>query len=202
MRLEEFLQDLGSGKPTPGGGSASALAGALGSALAQMVGNLTLKKAEGDKKEKFEQAIDKARDLQKELIQLVEKDAASFNEVMKAFRMPKETPEEKEERKTAIQGAFKGAAEVPLEIMEKALETSRLAFLGVEAGNPNCITDGGVGVLMARACIKGAAMNVKINLGSIKDKDFCSKAESRVQEILEESRMLEEKMERLIEEAI
>lgn len=202
MKINDFLENVAGGQPTPGGGSAAAFAGSLSSALVRMVSNITLKKAEGERQEKFKSLEEQARVLQNELWRLVDRDAESYNRVMNAFRLPRETPEEKEKRKEEIQKAFQGAAEVPLETMEKALQVGKLALTVMREGNPNCITDAAVGFLLAHACIKGAALNVRINLDSIKDVEFTEKAVKGVDRLLEEATHLEDEMNRLIEENI
>ncbi len=202
MRINDFLEEVASGNPTPGGGSVAAFAGSLGSALARMVSNITLKKAEGEKKEKFESLEEEARVLQNELWRLVDRDAESFKMVMNAFKLPKETEGEKEKRKAEIQKAFQEATRVPFETMEKALQAGRLAVKAMEEGNPNCITDGAVGFLMAHACIKGAALNVRINLGSVKDEEFKQYVTKGVDRVLEEALKLEEEANKLVDQNI
>ncbi len=202
MNINEFLDEVASGNPTPGGGSVAAFSGSLSSALVRMVSNITLKKAEGEKKEKFESLEEEARVLQNELWRLVDRDAASFNMVMGAFKLPKETPEEKEKRKAEIQQAFQEATRVPFETMEKSLQVARLALKVMQEGNPNCITDGAVGFLMAHACMKGAALNVRINLGSVKDEEFKEKITKGVDKFLEEALRLEDEVNKLIGENI
>ncbi len=202
MNIKEFLEDIASENPTPGGGSVAAFAGSLSSALVRMVSNITLKKAEGVKKENFESLEEEARFLQNELWRLVDRDAESFNRVMNAFKLPKETPEEKEKRKEEIQKAFQEATRVPYETMEKSLQAGKLAVKVMREGNPNCITDGAVGFLMAHACMKGAALNVRINLGSVKDEEFKEKVTKGVDRFLEEALKLEDEVNKLIDENI
>lgn len=202
MRLDEFLEELGAAKATPGGGSAAALAGGLAGALAAMVSGLSIKKAEKDQAQEFEKIKEEARALSQDLLTLVEKDAQSFAAVMEAFGLPKETQEEKDKRRQAIQEAFKGAASVPLEVMEKCLSAMEMAQYGVEKGNPNCITDGAVGVLMGYAALEGAAMNVRINLGSIKDEQFVQEAQRRLENVRRKSKELKDAMEEILEAAI
>ena len=171
LSLKAFANDVDSEEAVPGGGSVSALAGCLAASLTAMVAALTLRK------EKFRRVApqmaeirEKATALQQELLDAVDKDADSYRQVLAAFRLPKATDEEKNERSAAIQAAFKRAAEVPLEVAQAALGVIDLAGQAVREGNPDMITDAGVGVLMARSAALGALMNVAINLGSLKDR--------------------------------
>lgn len=181
--MERFLQDLASAKPAPGGGSASAMTAAIGASLVSMVMELSLKKTEEQQKEKFQAIAQEALNLQGRLVQLVEEDAQSFKLVMEAFKLPKESEEEKKQRSGKIQESYQGAASVPLVIMETCLKVMELAMIGIKEGNPNVITDGGVAILTSWAALEGAAMNVQINLGSIKDKDFVLKMKEKLEAI-------------------
>ncbi len=199
--MKEFLADLAAPKPTPGGGSVAALAGALAGALTGMVSGLSQKKA-GESQKKFREVEEKACVLREELCELIEKDSQAFKAVMEAFRLPKETEEEKEQRKKRLQEVFKGAASVPMEVMEKCIEVMELASTGVKEGNPNCITDGGVAVLLAHAGLQGAAMNVRINLSSIKDDRFCDDARKKSAELLARGNSIKQEVEAILEENI
>jgi len=161
--LAEFLDALASGAATPGGGSASALSGALAAGLVAMVA----RNAGG-----MDEVAEEADDLRSAFQKLVDADAAAFEQVMVAFRMPKETPEQKAERSAAIQAGYKAAVEPPFEVCTHALRVLELAGVVAERGNPNAISDVGVAVLLAASALEGAAMNVEINLGSIKDEDY------------------------------
>ena len=168
-----FLEDLASDSPAPGGGSASALAGALAAALATMVCHLTLgKKKFAEVAEEIEVIRSKAQHTQTRLQKLMAEDTFAFNAVMDAYKLPKTTAAEQATRQEAIQRALQKAAETPLEVMQQALEVITLAETLVEKGNPKAITDIGCAVHLAKAAIEGAALNVKINLGSIADADF------------------------------
>lgn len=170
LTVNDFLKQLSSDAPAPGGGSASALAGALAAALVNMVANLTRGK------EKFAEVEDEmvklaqdAEDIRQQLMSLMEEDTKAFQQVMSAFRLPKETEDEKKQRQDKIQEAMIHAAKVPLKTAQTALKVLELAQIAAEKGNPNAISDAGVAALLAQAAVEGAAMNVKINLGSIKD---------------------------------
>lgn len=191
MTCSDFIEELASDSPAPGGGSVSALAGSLGASLASMVASLTVGKEKfKDQEEKMQDALKKAGELKDELKVLVDDDTASFNQVMAAFRKPKGTDEEKKDRSRTIQEAMKHAAHIPMQVAEASLEVLKLTQIMVNEGNPNALSDGGVGALMALAGIQGALFNVKINLGSIKDKEFIAAMEKKTEIILKESMAL------------
>jgi len=170
MNLRQFCNETLSDSPAPGGGSVAALMGALGASLGGMVANLSAgKRGWENKLEYFSEWAVKAQKLKDELLYLVDEDTAAFNRVMSAFGLPKESAEEKAARSVAIQSATKYAAEVPLRVMETALRSYELLAQMAEQGNPASLSDVGVGLLATRACIEGAALNVRINLGSLKD---------------------------------
>jgi methenyltetrahydrofolate cyclohydrolase len=188
MTCTDFIEELASDSPAPGGGSVSALAGSLGASLASMVASLTIGKEKfKDQEEKMQDALKKARELKDQLKYLIDEDTESFNRVMAAFRMPKSTDEEKKARSQAIQEAVKHAAQIPMQVAEASLEVLKLTQIMVDEGNPNALSDGGVGALMALAGIQGALFNVKINLGSIKDQEFIVEMEKKTESILNES---------------
>lgn len=176
MDLESFSAETASESPAPGGGSVSAYCGALGVSLATMVANLSShKRGWDDRWEEFSNWAVKGEEIRTKLISLVDKDTAAFKKIMDAFGLPKGTEEEKEERKKAIASATKFAAQVPLEIAKMAHSSFDIIQAMVSEGNPNSITDAGVGALCARAAVKGAVMNVKINLKGFEDKAFVEK---------------------------
>src|SRR5437773_3298810 len=175
MNLRQFCNETLRDSPAPGGGSVAALMGALGVSLGGMVANLSAgKRGWDDKLHYFSNWAVKAQQLKDELLLLVDEDTAAFNKVMDAFALPKESAEEKNARAAAIEQATKHAAEIPLKVMEAASKSYQLLFEMAEKGNPASISDVGVGTLATRACIKGAALNVKINLGQLKDEKFKS----------------------------
>lgn len=170
--LAGFAQSTAAETPTPGGGSASAYVGTLGAALGTMVANLTAQKPEWDSRwEEFSSWAQEGQRLQRELLTLVDADTDAFNMLMDAFRLPKETPDEKKHRAAQIQAATRLAIEVPLKVMRTASTTFELLDAMIREGNPNSVTDGAVGVLCTRAAIRGAGLNVLVNLSGLKDAD-------------------------------
>ena len=181
---EKFLEELASKQPTPGGGAASALCGATAAALTAMLGNLTAGKAGSEANDKMALEIIIAADkLRLELAQLADDDAAVFNKFMEAYKMPKATDTENAMRTAAIGQAAIAAAEVPMQIADKSLEVLKLARKLIVFGNPNAISDGTVSALMARAALRSALYNVKINLGLIKDDEYVAAARAKMQQL-------------------
>jgi glutamate formiminotransferase/formiminotetrahydrofolate cyclodeaminase len=200
MNLREFCNETLSDSPAPGGGSVAALMGALGASLGGMVANLSAgKRGWDDKLEYFSDWAVKAQQLKDELLSLVDEDTAAFNRVMDAFALPKESAEEKAARSRAIQDATKYAAEVPLKVMETASKSYALLGEMAGKGNPASISDVGVGALATRACIEGAALNVRINLGQLKDEKFITALANKVQEISESSDTQSKKVSEIVE---
>jgi glutamate formiminotransferase/formiminotetrahydrofolate cyclodeaminase len=188
MNLRQFCNETLSDSPAPGGGSVAALMGALGASLGGMVANLSAgKRGWDDKLKYFSDWAVKAQQLKDELLFLVDEDTAAFNRVMVAFALPKESAEEKAARTAAVQSANKYAAEIPLRVMETAAKSYPLLAEMAEDGNPASISDVGVGLLAVRACIGGAAMNVKINLAGLKDEKIKSTLLKKIQQIGAES---------------
>src|SRR5437016_9546174 len=188
MNLREFCNETLSDSPAPGGGSVAALMGALGASLGGMVANLSAgKRGWDDKLEYFSGWAVKAQQLKDELLSLVDEDTAAFNKVMDALALPKESAEEKATRAAAIEQATKYAAEVPLKVMETASKSYELLAEMADKGNPASVSDVGVGALATRACIAGAALNVRINLASLKDEKFKAAMLQKVQQITTES---------------
>jgi glutamate formiminotransferase / formiminotetrahydrofolate cyclodeaminase len=188
MNLREFCNETLSDSPAPGGGSVAALMGALGASLGGMVANLSAgKRGWDDKLEYFSNWAVKAQQLKDELLALVDEDTAAFNKVMDAFALPKESAEEKAARSAAIEQATKYAAEVPLNVMETGSRSYELLAEMAERGNPASISDVGVGALATRACIEGAALNVRINLAQLKDEKFKTALEKKVRNVCADS---------------
>ena len=184
LDTEKFLEELASKQPTPGGGAASALCGATAAALTAMLGNLTAGKAGSEANDKMALEIIIAADkLRLELAQLADDDAAVFSKFMEAYKMPKATDTEKAMRTAAIGQAAIAAAEVPMQIANKSLEVLKLARKLIVFGNPNAISDGTVSALMARAALRSALYNVKINLGLIKDDEYVAAARAKMQQL-------------------
>jgi glutamate formiminotransferase/formiminotetrahydrofolate cyclodeaminase len=188
MNLREFCNETLSDSPAPGGGSVAALMGALGASLGGMVANLSAgKRGWDDRLKYFSDRAVKAQQLKDELLSLVDEDTAAFNKVMDAFALPKESAEEKAARSAAIEQATKHAAEIPLKAMETAFKSYQLLSEMADEGNPASISDVGVGALATRACIEGAAMNVRINLAGLKDEKFKSAFVEKVRKISADS---------------
>ncbi|MDR1878417.1 MAG: glutamate formimidoyltransferase [Bacteroidales bacterium] len=195
MSCTTFANETASESPAPGGGSIAAYMGALGAALGTMVANLSAhKQGWDDRWEEFSQWAEKGQHLKDELLFLVDEDTRSFNRIMEAFSLPKNTPEEKEIRSTAIQEATKYAIEVPFRTMNKAFEVFGICRAMVEKGNPNSVTDAGVGILCARAAVLGAYLNVKINAGTLKDKDFASDILKQAETLADQAQQTEKEI--------
>jgi len=188
MNLREFCNETLSDSPAPGGGSVAALMGALGASLGGMVANLSAgKRGWDDKLEYFSNWAVKAQQLKDELLALVDEDTTAFNKVMDAFALPKESAEEKVARSAVVEKATKYAAEIPLRVMETASKSYELLAEMADKGNPASISDVGVGALATRACIDGAELNVRINLGQLKDEKFKSELLEKVRKVRAES---------------
>jgi glutamate formiminotransferase / formiminotetrahydrofolate cyclodeaminase len=176
LSLRAFADETASESPAPGGGSISAYVGSLGISLATMVANLSSHKKGWDNRWKeFSDYAEQGQNIKDQLLKLVDEDTRSFNKIMDAFGMPKGTDEEKAARTEAIQAATKYAIEVPFKVMQLSLQSFEVIKAMVENGNPNSITDAGVGALCARTAVIGAFMNVKINASGLKDKAFTDK---------------------------
>ena len=173
LPVRQFLYELSQGSATPGGGSSAGLAGAQGAALLAMVCHLTIgRKKYADVEAEMQVALEKALRLRDRLMELIEEDAHAFDSVMDAYRLPKETPEQKAARSAAIQAGLKEATRTPLETLRNCVAVLELAPEVVSKGNPNVVSDGGAGVLNAHAGMMIAALNVQINLNAIKDEAF------------------------------
>jgi len=188
LNIREFCNETLSDSPAPGGGSVAALMGALGASLGGMVANLSAGKRGWDNRlEYFSDWAVKAQQLKDELLSLVDEDTDAFNKVMNAFALPRNSPEEKAARSAAIEGAIKHAAEVPLKVIETAAKSYELLSEMADNGNPASVSDVGVGALATRACIEGAAMNVRINLGQLKEEKFKAAFLKKLRTISEDS---------------
>jgi formiminotetrahydrofolate cyclodeaminase len=179
--IQTFLDDLASERPTPGGGGAAAVSGAIGAALVSMVANLTIGKKNYEAVwEDLEALNAKAEALRTDLIGAIDEDVVAFNSVMGAYGLPRATDEEKAKRTAAIQAALKDATLAPLRAVKACFEVIRLSAVVAEKGNLNVISDAGVAVLAANAGLRSAALNVLINAKAIKDRDF---AEAHIAEV-------------------
>lgn len=188
MNLRQFCNETLSDSPAPGGGSVAALMGALGASLGGMVANLSAgKRGWEEQLEFFSDCAVRGQRLKDELLSLVDEDTAAFNKVMAAFALPKDSAEEKAARSKAIQAANQSAAEVPLKVMETGCRSYELLAQMAQKGNPASISDVGVGLLATRACVEGAAMNVRINLSGLKDEKLKSALQEKMQKLLVDS---------------
>ncbi|HHT70650.1 MAG TPA: cyclodeaminase/cyclohydrolase family protein [Firmicutes bacterium] len=191
LTVNDFLKQLASAAPAPGGGSASALTGALAAALVNMVANLTQGKEKFAADEEYmSQLIQAAAVVRRQLAELMEEDTLAFQQVMAAFKLPRETAAEKEHRQARIQATMIHAAQVPLKTAETALRVLELSQIAAEKGNPSAVSDAGVAALLAQAAVEGAALNVKINLGSIKDQAAKSDLAEHIDQIAQTARCL------------
>lgn len=201
MNVRELIELTASNAPAPGGGAIAALSGAFGAALAAMVGSLTLgKKGYEDAQKEMAEMTDKGKNLAKKLLAAMDEDANSFNGYMAALGMPKGTEEEKTIRRAAMQDALKSASLVPLNTAKTAAEVFPLAEAAVKSGNRNAVTDGLVAAMMARAAVLGALLNVKINLGSIKDEAFVQELQAACGALQEEAIAAEQRILDLVPE--
>jgi formiminotetrahydrofolate cyclodeaminase len=183
--IQTFLDDLASERPTPGGGGAAAVSGAIGAALVSMVANLTIGKKNYEAVWQDLEAVNaKAVALRAELIRAIDEDVVAFNAVMGAYGLPRATDDEKAKRAAAIQAALKDATLAPLRAVKACFEVIRLSAAAAEKGNLNVISDAGVAVLSANAGLRSAALNVFINAKAIKDRDFAEKQIAEVNALL------------------
>lgn len=203
MTCVGFANETASESPAPGGGSIAAYMGALGASLATMVANLSSHKPGWDERwEEFSDWAEKGQKIKDELMALVDEDTNAFNRIMNAFGLPKNSDQEKAARDQAIQDATRYATEVPFKTMEKALSSFDVIKAMAETGNPNSVTDAGVGALCARSAVMGAFLNVKINASGLKDKNFASEIISKAEAIQQQANALEEEVLKLVNEKI
>ncbi|MCF8350960.1 MAG: cyclodeaminase/cyclohydrolase family protein, partial [Bacteroidales bacterium] len=203
MTLTEFADETASESPAPGGGSISAYVGALGVSLGTMVANLSSHKRGWDERWKeFSDWAEKGQKLKDELMRLVDEDTRAFNKIMDAFGMSKSTDEEKKARKEAIESASKYAMEVPFRVMEKAYESMEVMEAMAKEGNPNSVSDAGVGALCARTAVLGAYLNVKINAGGINDQKFISSLINKGSDLAEKAHRKEERILHIVNQKI
>jgi len=196
LSVKNFTEETASESPAPGGGSVAALAGALGASLGAMVANLSAHKRGWDERwEEFSDWAEKGKSYYTALLACVEEDTRAFNRLMDAFALPKNTEEEKNNRKTAIQAATLQAMLVPSKVMHLACESMEVMKAMAEFGNPNSVSDAGVGALCARTAVRGAWLNVKINAGGLAD-------QGKKEEILNEAAVVAEKAEMLEKEIL
>lgn len=182
----DFVQVLSSKAPVPGGGGASALVGAVGAALGNMVGELTVgKKKYMDVEAEIKEMMDASKKLQHELLELVQKDAESFAPLAVAYGLPKDTEEQKAEKERVLESALKIACDVPLEIMEKCCQGIELCGQFAEKGSTMAVSDAGAGAIFCRAALQSASLNIYINTKSMKDSEYAQQVNEKSDAMLE-----------------
>ena len=185
LLTQEFVQKVASEAPAPGGGSVSALAGALAAALCAMVARLTLGKEKyRDTWQEMEQVRDSADALMGRLLELVDEDTAAYNQVLSAFKLPRDTEALRSARQAAIRSAAQKATAVPMDTLRNVTGLLALAEAAVEKGNPNCLSDAGVAAHLIRAAASGAAYNVRINLSGLDDQALATQMKLETTELL------------------
>jgi len=203
MSIEKFLGVLASNEPAPGGGSVAALSGALGAALVSMVCQLSIgRKGLENFEGILKRGLEEATKLRTDLLSRVDLDTQAFNAVMAAFKMPKETDEQKAARSHSIQQGYKEAVKSPLAIAEQCVSVLRLTGSLLGKTNANALSDLGVGAQEAYAGLEGAIMNVKINLPTIKDTKFVNGTSARINELHKEGIRLRNEVERFFHEKV
>lgn len=196
LSLASFVWETSADSPAPGGGSVAAAMGAMGAALGSMVANLSgHKRGWDDRWEEFATWAGRGAEMQKRLLELVDEDTEAYNGILKAFEMPKKSEEEKVARAAAVEAATLHASLVPLTVMKEAFKVFELLQEMTEKGNPNSVTDGAVGVLAVRACIRGAFLNVKINVKGLKDR-------AKAEELIATAQVIDDAAARMEEEII
>lgn len=202
-RIKEFVDELASKSPAPGGGSASALVGAIGTALVSMVSNLSYGKEKfKDKEGLLVEILEEARRIKESLINLIDKDAEAFNRVARASKMLRTTEEEEKLRSEAIEQALKEAALVPLSVMEESFKALKLHEKALGNTTTAAISDIGVGIQCLKAALYGGWLNVRINLNWIKDEDFVKDVEKRAKSILEKGVLFANELFKKVEEEL
>ncbi len=186
LTVKEFIELTASDAPAPGGGSVSALSGAIAAALSGMVARLTIgKKKYADVQEDMQAAIDKSNELVSRFVSLIDEDTEAFNKVMDAFKMPKQTDEEKQARKAAREEAKIGAAQVPLNVMQACADSLNVIMEVASKGNKNSASDAAVAALQIQAACEGAALNVFINTGSLSNTEKANELNEKANSLLE-----------------
>jgi glutamate formiminotransferase/formiminotetrahydrofolate cyclodeaminase len=203
LTLSGFSEELAMDSPAPGGGSAAAYAGALAASLGAMVGNLSANKRGWEERQSyFSDWAVKAQEGRKELLRLVDEDTQAFNAIMEAFKLPKETDEEKKFRQEAVERATLRAIESPLRTMQVSCDLFAMLDAMVREGNPNSVSDAGVGAVLALAAVEGGWMNVMINLGGFRNKEQAATFKKEADEILTKARAEKEKIVQVVMENI
>ncbi len=194
--VKDFIDEVASSSPAPGGGSVSALAGALGAALVAMVARLTASKEGGG--DEAQVILERAERLLPSLRERIDEDTAAFNKVMEAYRLPKQTEEERQRRSKAIQEALLAAAQLPLSVAQDCLEVMRLCEWALKSGNPNAMSDAAVALQISRCGLIGALYNVAINIEGLKDAEQRELLAAKRRELLAEAERLAGSLEELI----
>ncbi len=203
MNLSEFAYETSSESPAPGGGSISAYCGAIGVALGTMVANLSAhKRGWDDKWEEYSKWAEKGISYQNQLLNLVDEDTNAFNQIMNSYSLPKESENDISKRNKAIQDATKNAILIPFKIMKKSFDSMQIMKKMAEIGNPNSITDAGVGALCARTAVIGAFLNVKINCNDYDDKNYVNEILSEGQKIVDQCCQVEQDILKIVNEKI
>ncbi len=203
MSIQTFLDELASKASTPGGGGAAAVSGAMGAALISMVAHFTIgKKGYEDVDEQSKEILATAEVLRMKLTEAIADDVRVFNRVMASYGMPKETDEEKAARSAEIQEALKEATDVPLECAKLCYEVIKLSQPIAEVGNKNVISDAGVAVLAGYAGLRSAALNVYINIGGIKDKEFADDRQQKLEAMLSDMESLKEEIYNIVKDKL
>ena len=197
--MNTFLDELASAAPAPGGGSVAALTGALGAALISMVSNLTVGKEKyANVQNEIVEILEKSEKLRNELTELLEADVRVYTELSQKMKMPRDTEEQKRARAAAMDKALKAATDVPMRVADACVAVMELCRTAAEKGNINAVSDVGVGILLAEAGLRSAALNVLINLGWIKDKAFVTESRKRLDKLLEGSPALRDEIYELV----
>ncbi len=200
---DSFIERLASSSPAPGGGAASAMVSIVASSLNQMVASLTQgKKKYAEHEAEMAGIVEKSRNVESDLRSLMKEDEDAFNKIIEAMRMPKESDEEKEARRNAMQKAMRGAAKTPWKIAASAREVLELSKKLAEHGNKNAITDAACSALFAHAAIHGALYNVRINLLSIRDEEFVKEERTKLSLFLEDCDRIKSQVIRLVDTEI
>ena len=200
LTVTGFAHETSRESPAPGGGTISAYMGALGAALGTMVANLSSHKPGWDDRwDEFGRWADKGQAVMRDLLHLVDEDTEAFNRIMAAFGLPKKTEEDKATRKAAIQAATLYATQVPLSTMKESFKAFEICKAMAEQGNPNSVSDAGVGALAARAAVLGAGMNVKINASSLDDKEMARQLVDEANALIKKANEAEAEITRIVE---
>lgn len=195
QKATEFIEALSSSAPIPGGGGASAAVGALGAALGLMVTNLTVgKKTYADVEDEIKEVRSQLEMLRDELVRLVDADAEAFKPLSKAYGMPKETQQQKEEKERVMEEALYQASVVPMEIMETVLKTMELLRVLGQKGSKMAVSDVGVGILFAQAALEGASLNIFINTKSMKQRDRAKEMNAKAEKLIADGRALRDEV--------